>query len=274
MITMNRISLIALMITSLLVLSMGCKSTSYSGFMRNNKAIHVDRPIFDIKGVRLSDSTVQLSFMTASTLRTVDRSIRYVDIFIGPDKDHLNDSIMVNPTMAGTPGSDETILFIGEGLWDTPAAKASRSAVAEVAVVTATDHLIFTTAIEYQKAEPVDLRPFATAAGDSAIDIGVMAKRIFVPQGEYLPTSESFRVLISDGKGSVVWRSDAGLAFLSVVTLVEPQNANAIHRYVMPWDGRDLGGQKVPDGEYHADLIIPSRPKSYSASISFSWPPR
>lgn len=271
---MNRIPLVVWLITSVLILSTGCKSTSYSGFMRNNKAIHVDRPIFDIKGVRLSDSTVQLSFMTSSTLRTVDRSIRYVDIYIGPDKDHLDDSIMVNPTMAGTPGTDETILFIGEGLWDTPAARASRSAVAKVSIVTATDHLIFETNIEYQKAEPIDLRPFATAVGDSAIDIGVMAKRIFVPQGEYLPTSESFRVLISDGKGGVIWRSDAGLAFLSVVTLVEPQNANAIHRYVMPWDGRDIGGQKVAEGEYHADCIIPARPKPYTASISFTWPPR
>ncbi len=276
---MNHTGLFLLLLTSIIVVTVGCKSTSYSGFMRNNKAIHVDRPIFDIKGVRLSDSTVQLSFMTSSSLRTSDRSIRYVDIYIGPDADHLDDSIMVNPTMAGTPGTDETIIFIGEGLWDTQAARASRSAVAEVSVVTATDHLIFRTNIEYQKAEPLDVKPFATAVGgasgaESTIEVGLMAKRIYVPQGEYLPTSESFRVLISDGKGSVVWRSDAGLAFLSVVTLVEPQNANAIHRYVMPWDGRDLGGQMVPDGEYHADLIIPSRPKPYTASISFKWPPR
>lgn len=242
--------------------------------MKNNKAFIVNRPMFDVKGVRLSDSTVQISFVTASTLRTNDRSIRFVETYIGPDATHLDDSLQMSTSMAGTPGVDATILFIGEAHWDTPAAKLSKRAVADISIVNGTDHIIFRTEIEYQKAEPLDLLPFVTPMADSSVEIGAIAKRIFVPQGEYLPTSESFRVLISDGKGSVVWRSDAGMAFLSVVTNVEPQSANAIHRYVMPWNGRDLGGQELPPGEYHADVIVPARPKSYTASINFTWPLR
>jgi hypothetical protein len=242
--------------------------------MRNKKAIVVDRPVFEVKGVRMSDSTVQLSFMTPSTLRTSDRAIRYVDVFVAPDATTPPDSIMINPSIAGTPGVDAEVFFIGEGVWDTPAARASQRAYATVGVVTATDHIMFNTVIEYQKAEPLELQPFAKASSDTSVDIGATARRIFVPQGEYLPTSEAFRVIISDGKGAVVWRSDAGVAFLSVVTLVEPQAANAVHRYEMPWDGRDLAGNRVPDGEYHADIIIPARPKPYATSFTVTWPPR
>ncbi|MCX6139998.1 MAG: hypothetical protein NTX15_04080 [Candidatus Kapabacteria bacterium] len=258
----------------MIIMIAGCHSTKYTEFMLNNKAYVVDRPIFELKGVRLGDSTVQLSFMTSSSLRTRDRSIRYVEFYVGPDKDHLNDSIMVNPSIAGNASEGGTVLFIGEGVWDSEAARASKSAVVLVSVITSTDHLMYYQNVEYQKAEPVDLAAFVDVIGDSALELGVTVRRVFVPPGEYLPTSESFRVLISDSKGSVVWRSDAGLAFLSIVTVVEPQNANGVHRYIMPWNGRDLSGQIVPNGEYRVDFIIPSRPKNYISSTSIKWPPR
>lgn len=256
------------------VAGMGCKSTVYSGFMRDKKAVVVDRPMFELKGVRLSDSTVQFSFMTPSTLRTDDRSIRYVDVFVAPDQRTTPDSIMISPSIAGTPGVDKDVYFIGEGVWDTPAARSSQRAYATVGVVTTTNHIMFNTVVEYEKAEPLSLVPFVSASSDTTLDVGATARRIFVPEGEYLPTSEAFRVIISDGKGAVLWRSDAGMAFLSVVTLVEPQAANAVHRYEMPWDGRDLSGNRVPDGEYHADIIIPARPKPYATSTTVKWPPR
>lgn len=258
----------------LLFLIVGCQSTQYSQFTKDNKALIVNRPMFDVKGVRLTDSSVHISFVTTSTLRTADRSLRYVEAYIGPDSEHLNDSVMMVTTMAGIPGVDQTILFLGEGLWDTPAAKASTQAVADISVISGSDHIIFRTNITYQKAEPVDLLPFVIPIGDSSIELGVIAKRIYVPQGEYLPTSETFRALISDGKGAVIWRSDAGMAFLSIVTNVEPQSANAVHRYVMPWDGKDIGGQRVPAGDYHVDFIVPARPKPYTTSMTFRWPPR
>ena len=259
---------------AIFVMMLGCKSTVNSGLMLNTKGYYVERPIFEIKGVRLSDSTVQLSFIAPSSLRAADKAIRYVYFFVGPDEDHLHDSIMANPLMAGAPGVHGEILFLGEGVWDSQAARASSRAVIDVNVVTRTDHAIFRSVVEYREAEPVDILGFAIPVGSSGIDVGVLAKRIYMLQGEYLPTSESFRVLITDGKRNLVWRSDAGLAFLSVVTAVEPQATNAVHRYVMPWDGVDLGGQKVPEGEYTADLIIPSRPKPYATSIKFMWPPR
>jgi len=251
-----------------------CRSTQFSPYMKNNKAFIVDRPMFDVKGVRLGDSTVQISFVTSSSLRTSDRSIRFVEAFIGPDAKHLDDSLQMSTSMAGTPGVDPTVLFIGEAHWDTPAAKRSSRAVADISIVNGTDHIIFRTDIEYRKVEPLDMVAFIRPMADSTIEVGAIAKRVFVPQGEYLPTSESFRVLISDGKGSVVWRSDAGMAFLSVVASVEPQAANAIHRYVMPWNGRDLAGLEIPPGEYHADILVPARPNPYTTSINFTWPLR
>lgn len=258
----------------------GCKTTLSSNFVASGKAIRVDRPIFDIKGVRLSDSTVKLSFISPSPLRTNDRAFRWVEAAIGPDADHLNDTIMFDPSVAGTQGVDATLQFIGDATWDTPAARRSDRAVADVSVVTSSDHLVFRTVIEYGKADPMLLIPFANPIISSTdnskmeIEVGVIAKRVYVAQGEYLPTSETFRVLISDSKGSIVWRSDAGLAFLSIVTSVEPQTTNAVQRYFIPWTGVDLSGNQVSDGDYRVELIIPCRPTAYSASTTFAWPPR
>ncbi len=252
----------------------GCKKTEYSSFMKSKKAYKVNRPMFDLRAVRLSDSTVQFSFMTPSTLRTTDRSIRYVDLFVAATPNGKKDSIMVSPSVAGTPGVDETIYFIGEGVWDSPIAKSSRQAFVDVNVVTYSDHIVFSDTIEYTKAEPMELLPFAQHGKESLVELGVTARRIFVPQGEYLPTSEAFRVIISDAKGNVVWRSDAGMAFLTVVGDVQPQSSNAVHRYIMPWNAKDLSGQAVPDGEYRVDMIIPARPTPYTSVLTLEWPLR
>lgn len=248
-----------------------CKNSFASPY--NIRGLRVDGEIFHVTAFKLLDSTVYLSFVGPATLRTKDPAIRYVDIAIGTSENALNDTITFSVVQTGNVGGSDAHT-IGNAVWDTPKARASSSAVGDVSVITGSDHLVFRQLIKYSDAEALLLTPFTTATSDSTIEIGVIAKRIYVPPGEYLPSSENFRVVISDPKGSVVWRSDAGMAFLSVVGNVEPRQTNQVQRYALPWNGRDLQQSIVDPGDYSVTFIIPARPKPYSATSKMQWPPR
>lgn len=248
-----------------------CKQTFASPFQI--RGIRVDREIFHVTAFKISDSTVHLSFVGPANLRTKEPAIRYVDMAIGISAEALNDTVAFSVEYTGTVGGGD-LQSMGNAVWDSPTAMASTSAIADVGVLTASDHLVFRQIIEYSVAEALQLTPFATTTSDTTIEIGALARRIYVPAGEYLPSSENFRVIISDTKGTVVWRSDAGMAFLSVVGSVEPRQTNLVQRYSLPWNGRDLQQDIVEAGDYIVEFVIPSRPKPYSARTTLQWPPR
>ena len=266
----DRLSLLVL----LPLLLLGCNRTQRSDLAFNGKALRVDEPIYEIQAVKLSDSTVRLSFVGSPTLRTPGRNVAWVEAVVGPDEHSLNDNIVFATSTAGAPGAAETVTIVGEASWDTDAARRSKRMVADVSVVTSQEHLIYRTVVEYSKAEPMELTPFTSAVNDTTIEVGVIARRVFVPAGEYLPSSENVRLIISDEQGAVVWRSDAGQSFLQLVTTVEPQNVGQMQRYVVPWFGQNLLQQRVPDGMYKAEIIIPARPDPYKAWIEVPWPPK
>lgn len=268
--------IIAFVVSSLVVAA--CTSTEHSTFLNRGKnkgkAIRVDEPIFEIKAVKLQDSTVRLSFVGTPTLRTNGRVIRHVEAAIGPTENELNDIIVFSTSNAGAPGVNQTVSIVGSASWDTRPARKSTECVVDVGVLTAEEHLIYRQRLKYEAADPMELSPFTQAVSDTLIEIGAIARRMFVPTGEHLPSSENLRVIISDAKGNVVWRSDAGQAFLSLMSSVEPQITGQMQRYTMPWLGRDLQGNRVPDGTYKAEVIIPARPNPYRTSIDVPWPPK
>ena len=246
----------------------------YSPHVSNHSAIRVSDPVLEMKAVRLSDSTVRLSFIGPPALRSEGKAIRWVEVAVGPDEKHMLDTLTFNTMTIGSPDAGVVQNIIGDVTWSTDAARRSTSCWVDVGVVTAKEHLVFKQHLEYVDAVPMELSPLTMSPSDSIIEIGVMARRIFVPPGEALPTSESFRVVINDDKGRVVYRSDYGAAFLTLITTVEPQTPNQVERYAIPWDGKDLEGNRVPDAIYHADLIIPAMPRPYTAKIDVPWPPK
>ncbi len=271
---LSMLSIMGMLCMALIAVGVGCVSSSHSDFVRSGKALRVDEPVYDIKAVRLSDGTVRLSFIGTPTLRTTGRYVKYVEAALGPDEEHLDDVVMFNTTTAGAPGANETVHLVGTAAWDTKAAIASKSCWADVSVVTPAEHLVYRVHLQYEASEPMILEPFTEAVNDTTADIGAIARRVFVPPGEYLPSSETFRVIITDATGTVVFRTDYEKNFLALVTTVQPVQANQIQRYVYPWSGRNLQGQRVADGTYNVEMIIPAHPKPYRTSTTLEWPPK
>lgn len=257
----------------LCVLLPGCRTASVSDFTTSNKAIRVDRPMFDVFASRLTDSSAQFRFVTTSTLRTDDNTIRYVDLVLRAS-DAPGDTLLVFPTIARDEVPGSPLYIIGEALWESPALRSATSVTADVSVVTATDHIVFSQIVDVRDPVALDLYPRAEATSDSTLVFRCMARRVFVPRGEYLPSSEVFRVRVMNEQGELVWSSDDDMAFLALVSLVQPQTSGRIHIYEMPWNARTANGLRLKPGTYTADFIIPSRPIEYGTRMTFQWPLR
>ena len=267
-----RWSTIAAMVL-LCVIASGCRTASTSGFAPTKKAIRVNRPMFDLHATRLTDSSAQFRFVTTSTLRADDNTIRYVDLALRTSN-FTADSLLIFPTIARDESPNSPLYIIGEALWESPQLRTSTTVQADISVVTASDHIVFAQDVEVRDPIALDLYPSIQASNDTTITFGCLARRVFVPRGEYLPSSEVFRVRVSDEQGQLVWSSDEGMAFLALVSLVQPQTSGRLHVYEMPWNGVATNGQRIKPGTYTADLTIPSRPLEYGTRITFKWPLR
>jgi len=257
----------------LCVIASGCRTASTSGFAPSNKAIRVNRPMFDLHATRLTDSSAQFRFVTASTLRADDNTIRYLDLALRTSNLPA-DSLLIFPTIARDESPNSPLYIIGEALWESPQLRTSSTVRADISVVTASDHIVFTQDVEVLDPVALDLYPSVRASNDTTIMFGCLARRVFVPRGEYLPSSEVFRVRVSDEQGQLIWSSDEDMAFLSLVSLVQPQTSGRLHVYEMPWNGVATNGRRIKPGTYTADLTIPSRPLEYGTRITFAWPLR
>jgi len=235
------------------------------------KTYRVSESPFTVNAMRLSDSTLKLTFVGPARLRTTDPIIRWVETTIGTTENDLSDTLVFTTAQSGAPGVDRTVHLTGYTSWTTAKAKRATQVVCDVSVQTSTDEVIFRQVIPITAARPIGLEGFTQLTSDSTIDIGATVRRIFLPAGEFLPTSETIRVLISDENGQVVWRSDVGKVFQQRVGLVQPQRVDEVQRMAIPWDGTDFQGQKVPTGKYTAEVIIPAKPSAYTVAFAFSW---
>lgn len=263
-----RIFLLAIGITLTLV---ACNSGFTSPY--KVRGLRVDKPIFEVKGMRMADSSIRLFFTTNPRLRTKDPSIRTVMVAIGPSEDHMPDTTDFQMLPMGTPSEDDVVLVSGEAYMDSPTIRSATDIWIDVSVINSTDQLVFRQKVEFVPATPLELTPFATPAGAASIELGATVKRIYLPTNEYLPSAERFRIIVSDSSGAVVWRSDAGLSYSTIVLNVEPRHSGETDRQAITWNGKSLSGTIIPPGRYRADMSIPARPTPYTTSIEFSWPP-
>lgn len=250
------------------VLCMACASSRNAKLGRTYRT---DEAPFTINAMRLADSSLKLTFVGPARLRTPDPIIRWVQTAIGTSENDLSETLVFTTAQSGAPGVDRTVHLVGYTTWSSKKAKTASTIVCDVSVQTSTDEVIFRQVIPITAARPISLEGFTQLTSDSTMDIGATVRRIFLPTGEFLPTAETIRVLISDENGQVIWRSDVGKVFQQRVGLVQPQRLDEVQRMAISWDGTDMQGLKVPTGKYTAEVIIPAKPTAYTTSFAFSW---
>lgn len=247
----------------------GCRSTFTSAYSKN--ALKVSEPVYELRAMRLPDSTLRVFLVGSPRLRTEDPYVRWMDMAIGLSPDQLNDTIPFNLEFKGVGGRESTVIMMADAKWSSPQAKTANRIYGAVSVVTASNHLIFDFVGDVDNASALELMPFAQALSNSQIAFGTTARRLFLPANEYLPTSESCRVLVYNSKRSIIWRSDAGMNFMQVVTKVEPQAYGETVNHTQIWNGRDMQGNPVPSQLLIIEVIIPARPQPYQTSMTYNW---
>lgn len=97
----------------------------------------------------------------------------------------------------------------------------------------------------------------------------LLAKRIKLKSGEYLPNSEDFRVEIYDEYSNLIFNSNYKQNYFMAISKVKPEEIGDSYKYSYKWDYKDNFGKKIKKGEYIAKLLIPSEPENYSVFINF-----
>jgi len=109
---------------------------------------------------------------------------------------------------------------------------------------------------------------FEQFGSDSSIFI-LNAKRLRVVDGEYLPSSENFKLNVTNSKFSEVFNSSKNKNFFMVIGDVEPKEVGKSKTYKIAWNMRDNNNKKIEAGIYKAQLIIPAKPQFYICNIDF-----
>ncbi len=117
----------------------------------------------------------------------------------------------------------------------------------------------------------LELKGWVEDSTDSSALFVVLAERKRMINGEYFPSSERLRVMITSESGTAVWNSSQAQIFMQMTAFVEPKNIGEVRRYELPWNGMDAQGKPLPPGKYNVVLTLPARPSPYSVVIPFSW---
>ena len=238
------------------------------------RGIRLGEPMFAVRGMRLSDTTLRLSFTTLPTLRTSEPVIRTVYAAVGPEKGLYRDTVDFQLTRVTLPSDSAVAMLIGEAVMPVASASERANPWVDVSVVTASDHVVFTEPVTMVETSAVELSPFQHATDDDAIELGAYVQRVWLPEEEYLPSSEEVRVTVFDGSGNEVWNSGSGMAFLTMISSVKPQERGEVMVVSRVWNGTTLSGATVPSGTYTAEIRIPAVPFPYSATMDVQWPPQ
>ncbi len=174
-------------------------------------------------------------------------------------------------TSMGAPGRAETVST--SAFADIPAdLLRGATQMKLVAVIGGREHLY--EAIVDVDTSALALLPQVARSDDSGYVFTLRATRRRTVPGEYFPSSEQLRISVVNMKGATVWSSDQGLAFLTVVMPVEPEQMGATYVYQQEWNGITIDGESLPPGRYRVVFLLPVRPLPYSQTLDITVPLR
>ncbi len=115
------------------------------------------------------------------------------------------------------------------------------------------------------------LEPGYEILDESRIKFTLKATRLAVREEEYIPNSQTFRVIVNSLKGKTVWDSGGDKNFMQMVMPVLPEAVDETYTYEIIWDRWDQTSiEPPPKAEYTVTMIIPAKPREYSSTISIS----
>ncbi len=117
------------------------------------------------------------------------------------------------------------------------------------------------------------LTPSINIINDSNVVFSVDAKRIYVENKEYLPSSELLRIEILNKSGKPIFASNNNMNYFQVIKQVLPSEIGDRYIYQYTWNGKDNYYKKLPQGDYTVLLVIPSIPKPHIIQTILEWRP-
>lgn len=122
-------------------------------------------------------------------------------------------------------------------------------------------------------AEPVVLNLDYAPSGNG-LEFVLTAQRVAeAPEGEYLPSSEAFRIEVYNGP-TLYWSSSRGKAFAQMIGQVEPSEIGGKAEYRAVWPGVDSTGKAAGKGALTVVATIPAKPNPYTVRKEIQWPTR
>lgn len=216
-----------------------------------------------LAGVANSDSSYVLSLVVYDSTQRMTPQRAYAVV----DRDTLAFSL----AGSGAPNRVATLSYTA-GVERTSREVVEKGALRALLVVeTSAGIWSDTMDVPLTYATSLALEPFVVPHPDG-VELGCMAHRLLPRPDEFLPSSEAFRLIIRDRNGQVVYRSDEGMAFLQVITPVEPRTVGEHQRFSFIWRGTSSSGQTVAHGTYSAEMTIPAVPFPYTATVEITWP--
>ncbi len=106
---------------------------------------------------------------------------------------------------------------------------------------------------------------FGYKMNDEDIEFYGKATRMLANSDEYFPSSETFRVMLQNEAGELIWNSGEN-GFLSVITPAFPEKVGETYNYGLEWNMK-IKEKRIPKGKYTALLSLPMHPKPYTASF-------
>lgn len=185
--------------------------------------------------------------------------------------DSLRFRFPVTVTSMGAPGRSETVT--SNMTAEIPASVARKGMAIELFARKQQNEQTFTTKAVIDTAA-LKLTPSIEQTAEGIYRFILRAERRRNMPDEYFPSSEQLRVTIVDRKGSLVWTSNEGLAFLTMIMPVEPMSRGSVYEYVTEWNGTGMSGEPLQAGRYNIQFLLPVKPSPYSESVDITLPIR
>lgn len=119
------------------------------------------------------------------------------------------------------------------------------------------------------KSKNLELFPIYEKIDGDNYFFGLAVKRLQIPEKEFLPNSENFRIDISSLKGITLFSTNYNANYAQVIGKVLPAETGKCFLYSYIWNGKNNSSIRMPLGDYQIRYTIPAKPTPYFISFPY-----